>query len=384
MAVEGTKLRLSIPGARSADERWRRACKIVLGVDPAVADRLFAALPRTVVVVGGAAARARLAAQLAKEAVAVEIDPAAVRGEICAVHPRVLVQDECPKCGERTACALCVHGEAVPRCAFCAARARFWTRFKWARVAILLLILTGAAWTTWGAKWRLQSWAKPVVVAIYPIAADPDADVAAFTATLGDAHFDAVRKFMEREGHRFGIDHSDLVQLRIAAPFGGDLPPAPPAGADSKLAIAAWSLKLRLWAFQMKRKHHLPAGDAEIFVLYHASSGEKSLDRSLAVEKIRVGVVHALAGPENTGWTALAITHELLHTLGASDKYGADGMPIFPEGFAEPARVPVLPQRACEVMAGQVPVTDHTFWQPQRVDDCLVGALTAREIGWTK
>ena len=50
------------------------------------------------------------------------------------------------------------------------------------------------------------------------------------------------------------------------------------------------------------------------------------------------------------------ISHELFHTLGASDKYDAAGHIMVPEGLAEPARNPVYPQRFAEIMARNRPI----------------------------
>jgi len=42
----------------------------------------------------------------------------------------------------------------------------------------------------------------------------------------------------------------------------------------------------------------------------------------------------------------VVIAHELLHTLGATDKYSVvDDAPRFPEGYGNPAQVPLFPNR---------------------------------------
>jgi len=51
------------------------------------------------------------------------------------------------------------------------------------------------------------------------------------------------------------------------------------------------------------------------------------------------------------------ITHELLHTFGATDKYDlSTGLPLYPEGFAEPQLIPRYPQQLAEIMAGRMPL----------------------------
>ena len=48
--------------------------------------------------------------------------------------------------------------------------------------------------------------------------------------------------------------------------------------------------------------------------------------------------------------------HELMHTLGATDKYDGAGAALIPSGLAEPDAVPRFPQRFVEVMARNRPV----------------------------
>lgn len=81
----------------------------------------------------------------------------------------------------------------------------------------------------------------------------------------------------------------------------------------------------------------------------------------------------------------LAVTaHELLHTLGASDKYDAGGFSVVPEGLAEPDRHPRFPQRFVEVMARNRPLGPGREVPIDTVDELRVGPATAREIGWLK
>lgn len=52
--------------------------------------------------------------------------------------------------------------------------------------------------------------------------------------------------------------------------------------------------------------------------------------------------------------------HELLHTLGAMDKYDMrTNEPLYPDGYAELDLQPRLPQHKAEVMAGRIPCPTH-------------------------
>ena len=79
----------------------------------------------------------------------------------------------------------------------------------------------------------------------------------------------------------------------------------------------------------------------------------------------------------------VVITHEFLHTLGASDKYEPQSnQPIFPVGYAEPQLSPVYPQQFAEIMGGRIPISPNRSIAPKALDMVLVGPQTAVEIGW--
>jgi hypothetical protein len=74
-----------------------------------------------------------------------------------------------------------------------------------------------------------------------------------------------------------------------------------------------------------------------------------------------------------------------MHTVGATDKYDLrTGEPLFPEGYANPARAPRLPQDKAEIMAGERPVSDTRHEMPEDLPGEAVGRKTAVEIGWIK
>ena len=75
--------------------------------------------------------------------------------------------------------------------------------------------------------------------------------------------------------------------------------------------------------------------------------------------------------------------HELLHTVGASDKYDFNSrLPHFPGGYAEPDKEPRLPQQKAEIMGGWIPVTVGHALMPDSLEQVVVGEKTAEEIGW--
>jgi hypothetical protein len=79
------------------------------------------------------------------------------------------------------------------------------------------------------------------------------------------------------------------------------------------------------------------------------------------------------------------IAHELLHTLGATDKYDLrTNQPTQPDGYAEPDLQPLYPQSFGELMGGRIPVSSTESTMPESLQQVIVGAKTAGEIGWRK
>jgi hypothetical protein len=117
-----------------------------------------------------------------------------------------------------------------------------------------------------------------------------------------------------------------------------------------------------------------------IFVLYHDPSFTQAVPHSVGLQKGLVGVVHAYADRDMTRPNSVVVAHEILHTLGASDKYDLDSLaPLYPIGYAEPEREPLYPQELAEIMAGR-----RALEMPDSLAEVRVGRATALEIRWIR
>jgi len=97
-----------------------------------------------------------------------------------------------------------------------------------------------------------------------------------------------------------------------------------------------------------------------------------------------VGIVEVQLSDSMVDFALFVATHELFHTLNATDKYDEYGRARMPDGFAEPDKIPVFPQSYIEVMARNRPLDAENEEPPQSLDELRVGAATAKEIGWIK
>jgi hypothetical protein len=248
------------------------------------------------------------------------------------------------------------------------------------RILILLLVLLLVALTTWMDGYRSTRWREPLYVALYPIAADDSAVTSQYVAALDADRFQPIDLFFRREAERYDLGEPQPVKMRLR-PQLHDQPPQRATDAGI-LATALWSLKLRFWAWRASG-HVKEPEDIRIFVLYHDPALTPSVPHSLGLTKGLIGVVYAFAAPEMNGENDVVIAHELLHTLGASDKYSpASNAPLFPNGYGDPNQTPRYPQRSAEVMAGRRMLSADRWQQAESLDEVVIGQATALEIRW--
>lgn len=249
------------------------------------------------------------------------------------------------------------------------------------RVLVLLIILVAVASNHFLGQARLANWDRTLWITVYPIVADGQAVTRRYVESLEPRQFREIADFLTREAGRFGRSLSDPVHFQLA-PVGHSVPPPPPAGAN-RVAIGLWSLKMRWWAWRQGGSDGLPDADVQLFVQYQAARNGVVLDRSLGMRKGRYGVVNAFATRGKAAANRVVLAHELLHVLGASDKYEPrTGQPLAPDGLAEPDRVPLYPQVRAELMGGRIADSPSRARMPESLRQCVVGATTAQEIGW--
>ncbi|MDR0777009.1 MAG: hypothetical protein LBE81_10300 [Azonexus sp.] len=251
--------------------------------------------------------------------------------------------------------------------------------FRKFRIFLLLLVLATVALGAWRASSRLTAWEHTVHVALYPIAADDSPATARYIAQLDADSFAEIGQWLEGEIRGYGKTVLQPLVIRVAPPLAAT-PPLPPPR-PSALDAILWSLKLRWWASSHDDITG-PKPQVRLFVLYHDPERLAALPHSTGLSKGQLGLIHAFASRPQHRQNAVVITHELLHVFGASDKYDlASGQPIHPQGYAEPERSPLLPQKLAEIMGGRIPLAVDRSDIPPGLAATVIGPQTAREIG---
>jgi len=252
--------------------------------------------------------------------------------------------------------------------------------FKSIRIVVLLYTLLMVAGYSWLSGARTTDWDQPLYVGIYPVNGDGSPVSSNYIASLNAGEFQDAADFLSREAERYAMAIDQPAYMLMGEPV-RESPPEPPFGGNM-IRIALWSLHLRYWSWRHGEGIE-PAPDIKIFVRYFDPAEHTRLPHSLGLEKGHIGIVNAFASAKMKGSNSVVLTHELLHTLGARDKYHPEtGLPQFPQGYAEPQRNPLFPQRKAEIMGGRIPLNESKADTPKSLDSVLVGDTTALEIHW--
>jgi hypothetical protein len=253
--------------------------------------------------------------------------------------------------------------------------------FKDLRIIILLLVLTLLAGMTFWERWFVAQWMRPLQVVVYPINGDDSEYVQHYIAALTVSDFNEIGAFIDQQSGRYRLSPIAAPVIRLAQPV-LTMPPPPPASPASPLDAGLWSLKLRLYVWR-NTPFWQSLGQVKLFVIYHQGEAGVALAHSLGLQKGLVGVVHAFAHDTQNAQNNVVITHELLHTLGATDKYDAQLQPVYPDGYAEvDGAEPHYPQRAAEIMAGRIALSPSRAVMPASLQACVIGGKTGYEIQW--
>lgn len=144
---------------------------------------------------------------------------------------------------------------------------------------------------------------------------------------------------------------------------------------------------LRLWQYtrMVDAAAGVPTGSLDSRIYLVAEEQGVGAVEGFSETRGRVGVTRVELDRETIDLALFVTAHELMHTLGASDKYDLEtGRTLFPTGLAEPERIPLFPQPNAEVMARNRVIGPNAEVAPGCLSELSIGPQTAREIGWLR
>jgi hypothetical protein len=251
------------------------------------------------------------------------------------------------------------------------------------RLALLLLVLLFVALGAWLERSRSRDWNDTLRVTVYPIVQTSDPAVLAYARALQDDDFTAIEEFFAEEAADYGVPLEQPMRVRVS--HAARTPPPALPDRPSMFTVALWSLRTRFYAARVAWDDPLPTPDIQVFALFAPLDRGSPRPDSVGLSKGLIAVAHLYGHPSAAGSNDVVIAHEVLHTLGATDKYDlATGQPLPPFGLGEPERVPRYPQEFGEIMAGRIAKGPRDAVIAGSLDDMLVGPQTATEIGWTR
>jgi hypothetical protein len=252
------------------------------------------------------------------------------------------------------------------------------------RLALLVAVLLFVALGAWLDRARSRDWNDTLRVTVYPVNQSTDAAVRAYVAALQAEDFADVESFFADEASGYDVALEQPVRVRVSH-AARELPPALPAR-PGPLTIALWSLRLRFFAARTAWNDPLPTPDIQVFALYSPLvPGSTAMPDSVGLSKGLIAVTHLYGDAAAAGSNQVVLVHEVLHTLGATDKYDySTGQPLAPAGLGEPDRQPLYPQPFGEIMAGRIATSARDAIIADGLEQMLVGPATALEIGWTQ
>jgi hypothetical protein len=253
--------------------------------------------------------------------------------------------------------------------------------FKFVRIVILLMILASVATTVLLQRDITHDWTGTIDIQIIPIIADQADSTRRYVEQLSLDYFTEIERYFVREATRYQRNIKHGLHLQLAGPITA-VPPVTPPPSSSALQIAGWSLKLRIWAWQNEPANYHDS-QVRLYILYQTPIQGESINHSTGLRNGLIGLIRARADARERSLHNVVISHELLHILGASDKYDLEtGQPLFPFGYAEPDKTDRHPQQYAEIMGRSIALTANKHKVARRLNQTLIGDTTAGEIGW--
>lgn len=251
--------------------------------------------------------------------------------------------------------------------------------WKKLRVLILLIVLALVSISVW--RDYNPNWDKPIIVLLHPINADGQQSTQDYIRNLSSLDLSNAQDYI-----RDMSAHYRTQPVTVYFQLGRELIQAPPKVPESESVLQAiiWSLKFRYYAWKQKSSED-GAPSVTLFLNYYDPKTTNALKHSTALQNGRIGSINLFASKKQSEQNRIILVHELLHALGASDKYDlTTGLPKYPDGYADPNQKPLYPQLKAELMGGHIAYSETKSVMPEFLNQTLINQKTADELGWKK
>ncbi len=252
--------------------------------------------------------------------------------------------------------------------------------FTQLRITILLSILLFAAFYTVHQNIFSRSWNSTLQIIVYPINGDESEATRNYIKSLSSEQFESIDNWTTREAKRYNMPLKNPTKVTLGKQIRSIPPPLAPH--QNPVETLIWGLKMRWWAYNNTPDNLSNLERIRMFIVYRQGDDDEPLPHSLGLQKGLIGVVHAYSTHRQSNQNNIVISHEMLHTVGAVDKYGENGMPVYPQGYARPDSTPLYPQRYAEIMSGHIPVSSESSYMADSLKSVLINPYTATEINW--
>jgi hypothetical protein len=255
-------------------------------------------------------------------------------------------------------------------------------RTKSYRVAVLLLLLAAVGTYAVVRTRRLDlrtRWIKAVEVSVVLVATKP---VPPEVEQTWRRTMPRLESWFTTEWERYRKPADvPMVTLTVDGVAQVERLPEPPGDSQgSDRAFDALAFNKALDDIEARIPKH-PPRDVTVFVLLHPAVGIGQVE-GVAEAGGRRGLVDATLAPGEIVLETMAVAHEVLHCLGATDKYDENGHARGPEALVDPRKVPLFPQDEAEVMVGERPVSPVEGAPVHSLNEVGIGPKTAEEIRW--
>ncbi len=313
---------------------------------------------------------------------------------VCRDHPPELVRGACRRCGCDVCAGCLLEAEGDRLCRGCAVETRAGVQRVHTRqlfVVFLFCAFLFQVYSLWRRDTDIRSgWevADVALLQFVPPGQLLHPMVRGFSG-LGGGSWDGptyadVVSLFDSERRRFSGQLQGTVRLSVRGPWQDrPVPPSLESGPGSSWSAGLAAIRYSWFWKRLAEGHGVEARKfpLRMFVIFTDEQGDQAA-MSRAALGGNLAVTYISLDDPNPVYPAITVAHELAHLLGASDKYGPDGLAKIPEGYVEPYSEPMYPQRFAELMAVDIPVGRTLEREPSSLGQLRFGHRSAAEMGW--